>query len=449
MAKNYRVKDIIWEELFEQYNIQKYIDSFGFAKITSEQINSLKPGVQARLQAKFDNSSQLPPIFKRQGLGILPVSNGVYHIGKFDIFKEFEIDLEDVPLTYLYPEMEFETISLQGEKSEANALHIARVSGVFKHFFNNRAELTQSGRMKVVKPFVFNINNISLEVLGNQQVEIDALLETENEVIIVEAKNGKPKDFCVRQLYYPLRVIQNRYAISKPIKPLYYLYSGETHYLLEYKFNNPVNYNSIEFIGAQAYRVDLETISESRIRHIIQKTKVIAEDKSKIFPQANSMTKIIDLVEWMYRIETDTLEEFEEEDSIYKDNGVDHKAVALRYGIDIRQGQYYATSLDYLGFASRAKVKNTFKYKLTKMAYEYLGATQNQKIDIMLSTWFRHRPIRAVILECLKNKGPIPKDQALSIIIENGAILNQEKSTAPRRTEGVLGWYKWLSNLMQ
>ena len=38
--------------------------------------------------AKFDYSKQLPQIFKDNGLGILPIKNGEYIIGKFNLFEK-------------------------------------------------------------------------------------------------------------------------------------------------------------------------------------------------------------------------------------------------------------------------------------------------------------------------------------------------------------------------
>ncbi|MGY3716242.1 type II restriction enzyme [Sutcliffiella cohnii] len=446
-----REKDIIWEELFYKYNLQNKIDDIGYARITSDEINSLKPGVQARLQAKFDNSTQLPPIFQQQKLGLLPIANGVYHIGKFDIFKKFEIELDKVPLTFLKANLPLETVTYDGDKSESNALHTARISGVFSHYYNNKVELTQSGRMRATQAFDFKVNNIPLTVKGDQQAEVDALLESKNEIVVVEAKNGKPIDFNIRQLYYPMRIIQTRYNVRKPIKPLYYLYSGDTHYLLEYKFSNSLIYDSLEFVKAHAYRIEEEALSDERLMYLLNSTPIIQEDPNGIFPQANSITRVIDLMEWMYRIETDTLEEHEQDDQIFRFTGINHKNIAKRYGFNIRQGQYYATTLVYLGFATRTIFgrNGQFVYSLTSNALKYINSSKNEKIDIMLKAWFAHKPIRELILACLRAEKQLPREQAVMILVDNGAYIDPVTSTGPRRADGVLGWFRWLSNIMQ
>lgn len=75
----------LWEEIFEKYNILDKINENGMFKITADQIREFK---EPRLMAKFDYSKQLPSIFKDNGLGILPIKNGEYVIGKFNLFEK-------------------------------------------------------------------------------------------------------------------------------------------------------------------------------------------------------------------------------------------------------------------------------------------------------------------------------------------------------------------------
>lgn len=62
----------LWEEIFNDYDILKDIEKFGYFKITADQIRKYK---EPRLMAKFDFFKQLPNIFKVNGLGILPIKN--------------------------------------------------------------------------------------------------------------------------------------------------------------------------------------------------------------------------------------------------------------------------------------------------------------------------------------------------------------------------------------
>jgi len=65
--------EIAWRQLFEKYNILEEIKQYGAFEITSEQINEFR---EARLMTKFDYRKNLPEIFKRNKLSILPITRG-------------------------------------------------------------------------------------------------------------------------------------------------------------------------------------------------------------------------------------------------------------------------------------------------------------------------------------------------------------------------------------
>ena len=50
-----------WQLLFDKYNILEEINQNGYFKITAKQINEYR---EARLMTKFDNSANLPELFK-------------------------------------------------------------------------------------------------------------------------------------------------------------------------------------------------------------------------------------------------------------------------------------------------------------------------------------------------------------------------------------------------
>ena len=74
----------LWEDIFNDFDILNKISEKGYFKISADQIRVYK---EPRLMAKFDFSRQLPKIFKDNNLGILPVKNGEYIIGKFNLFE--------------------------------------------------------------------------------------------------------------------------------------------------------------------------------------------------------------------------------------------------------------------------------------------------------------------------------------------------------------------------
>ena len=74
----------LWEEIFFDFDIINNINNEGCFKITADDIRKYK---EPRLMTKFDYSKQLPKIFKENKLGILPIKNGEYIIGKYNLFK--------------------------------------------------------------------------------------------------------------------------------------------------------------------------------------------------------------------------------------------------------------------------------------------------------------------------------------------------------------------------
>ena len=75
----------LWEDIFKDYNVLSEIKDNGWYKISADQIRNYK---EPRLMTKFDYSAQLPNIFKNNGLGILPINNGEYIIGKYNMFNK-------------------------------------------------------------------------------------------------------------------------------------------------------------------------------------------------------------------------------------------------------------------------------------------------------------------------------------------------------------------------
>ena len=79
--------DLAWEKLFNKYKILREIERKGFYIITSRQINEYR---EARLATKFDHKSNLPKLFRENGLSILPITRGSYIISSFEAYKEFD-----------------------------------------------------------------------------------------------------------------------------------------------------------------------------------------------------------------------------------------------------------------------------------------------------------------------------------------------------------------------
>ncbi|WP_407054841.1 type II restriction enzyme [Paenibacillus dendritiformis] len=433
-ASRLRKKDVIWEKLFDRYDILQQVNANGYFDITSQQINGLEPGVQARLQCKFDSSGELSPCFARHGLGILPVSNGHYTIARFPIFHPLE-DIEKLPVHRAYWRFPaFETVQADGSSStsEANALHTAHMSDMLHRFRGlepaEPLELTFSGRMRS-PAFSFHVGSYPhpLQVERSQQMEIDAGFESNREILILEAKNSIPQDFCVRQLYYPYRALRSRPQLTKPVIPIYFLYSDGVYYLFEYSFRDPMRYDSLALVRAGAYRIE-GGLSKERVLAIAEATPAGAEPEGVPFPQANSFERIINLLELL-----------EEEDLLKSD-------IERLYRFDKRQSDYYANAGVYLDLAETCRTPEGTAVRLTGEGRTLMQLTVQQRHEALLRKLFARPAIRDILLASLARGEPIPELDAMNMMHRHGIELNP--STQHRRAQSILAWYGWLVRLM-
>jgi hypothetical protein len=238
--------DESWRLLFESKRVLEQIEANGICRITAADINYYR---EARLMTKFDHQKNLPQIFTKHGLTILPVAKGDYLIAGFDVYVGLQrenISLAHVPIPGFISSIDFSNIS-----SEAISINAAFISNIYQDFIGEE-ELypTVNGRMSSTC-FNFQINNCKTGrfdqvAVSNVQLEIDAGFESDNSLVLVEAKNSISDDFIIRQLYYPYRLWENR--ISKKVRNVFQEYSNGFFYLYEYEFEDKLNYNSLKLI---------------------------------------------------------------------------------------------------------------------------------------------------------------------------------------------------------
>ncbi len=197
--------DKAWEQIFNQYNVFDKVQQDGFYEIAADDIRQYR---EPRLMCKFDHKNNLPDIFQKNALNILPLSTKSYVIGDFTLFKEIHYDETLIPIQMSIPS-HIETVKPTDLYSEASALHCAYITGMMADFLGEEALFTVSGRM--------GSGNFQYEVLSSKgtkkqihvsgaQIEIDGGYESFTNFMLVEAKKQKVDNFNIRQLYYPYRV---------------------------------------------------------------------------------------------------------------------------------------------------------------------------------------------------------------------------------------------------
>lgn len=124
---------------------------------------------------KFDHENNLPEIFAKSNLSILPISRKAYIIGNFSLFAKIEYDDKLIPIEINIPHA-IQTIKSTDLYSESAALHFAFHSGMIDDFVGEETKHTVSGRMGAGQ-FEYEVENAEgyrehVKVKG-AQIEID------------------------------------------------------------------------------------------------------------------------------------------------------------------------------------------------------------------------------------------------------------------------------------
>lgn len=414
-----------WTELFDQYDILARVDTDGMFRISSAQINKLH---QARLMAKFDQSMQLPEIFFENKLSILPVAKGEYLIGPFVTHKKIEYSTNILPKQFEIPQLE--TIDARNLYSEASALLFAYNSGIISDIMNcnrDQVKLTVNGRM-ASGFFSFSIENslkskspITIEV-KNPQIEIDAGFESPDVFVICEAKNQASEELLIRQLYYPYRLWKNK--ISKPVVPMFLVFSNDIFHILTYEFEDIQDYNSITLKKYRMYKFADEDISLQEITALYHSIKVISEP-NVAFPQADSFPRVLDLL------------------SVLHEDDLTRNAVTLKYQFDSRQTNYYISACEYLGLVDRVSIEGSKRvYRLTPEARSIMSSPYKEK-HLSLIKKILERPVFNAAFRIFVESSHRPSDNEIYKIMRS-ANLSISDTTIGRRVSTVRGWLHWI-----
>jgi hypothetical protein len=419
--------DKAWEKLFERYNILQEIEKNGFYEIEAK---TIKEEREPRLMAKFDHSSNLPKLFKKNGLSILPISRSKYVIGQFDVYQKVTYNQKIKPTQVSFPS-DITTIDPTNLYSESSALHCAVITGMIEDVLGEEAFQTVSGKMSS-KKFDFNIrtkkgNDLKITVT-NSQVEIDGGYESANQFMIVEAKNEMVEDFLIRQLYYPYRLWQGK--TYKEVRPVFFTYSNDIFSFFIFEFTDPMRYNSLKLVEQKDYVIAHEEIELEDIIELVNTTKVQPEPQIA-FPQADLFPRIVDLL------------------GLLVENDLDRETITLNYDFDERQTYYYTTAGMYLGLIERYTDKETKKvmFTLSNKGREIMRKSFKQKYLSLAGCILAHEPFKQVLLEYIQNGAPPEKGRVVEIMRRCKLYNVNSDSTYERRAQTVSKWVEWILDL--
>ncbi|MDR0303221.1 MAG: DUF4349 domain-containing protein [Chitinispirillales bacterium] len=421
------LNDNAWEKLFSKYNILNNINSNGRFEISAKQIKEFR---EPRLMAKFDHIINLPKIFANNQLTILPITRGDYVISHFEAYHKFENN--NAPVTKASLPTYIQSLDFSNVPSETIALNCAVVSGIIAEFLQDEDLVpTVSGRMGSGS-FIFDIINSKINApcrvqVNNSQIEIDAAYEGVKGLSLFEAKRDLSEDFLIRQIYYPFRVWQNR--VTKPVRPIFFIYSNGIYRLYEYTFQDVNNYNSLVLVDQKNYSIEDTSIEITDIQAVLQNVRIAIEPQIP-FPQADSFERVINICE------------------LLNEQELSRNDVTEQYAFDARQTNYYTDAARYLNLLEKRKDGTMPVYGLSETGKRILRLSYKQRqltfCDLILS----HKVFRDTFQKHLES-GNTPTTSEIVNIMKSSNLYNVESdSTFERRSSTIKGWLNWILELV-
>ncbi|MCI8814816.1 MAG: transcriptional regulator [Lachnospiraceae bacterium] len=421
--------DKAWEFLFEKYAILSHIERDGKFIISSPQIKEYR---EPRLMAKFDHYINLPQIFAKNKLAILPISRREYIISHFEAYQPFEALDKSITQAPLLAELQ--SLDANHITSETIAMNCAWASGILSDFLEeDMLYPTVSGRMGSGQ-FDFKIQNscvggqIGVSV-NNSQIEIDAAYEGARSLALFEAKRDLSEDFLVRQLYYPYRVWRER--VTKKVRPVFLVYSNGIFSLYEYEFQNPDSYNSLALIKHKNYSIVDTAIGVLDLQDVASRTQIVPEPEAP-FPQANSFERVINICE------------------LLNTRDLSREQVTEEYAFDIRQTNYYTDAARYLGLLERHyEEARKPMYSLSDLGRRIMKLNYKQRQLALCALILRHLAFRETF-EFRMKTGVMPDAATIVGIMHRSSLSKMgSESTYFRRSSTISGWVNWMLGLIE
>ena len=378
---------------------------------------------------KFDHKINLPNIFVANNLSILPITRGDYVISSFSAYKEFDEPSQDVQRISIPAHIQ--SLMPQFLVSEAIALNCANACGILNDFLEDDELVpTVSGRMSSGS-FEFGINtalgtkNITV---SNSQIEIDAAYEGIHYLSLFEAKRDLSDDFLVRQLYYPFRVWSER--VTKTVKPVFLIFSNGMFNLYQYQFEDPQNYNSLRLVKQKNYVIATE-ICLADIENLL-KTVPLVQEPDISFPQADRMSRIVNLIE------------------LLNEKPMTKQDITSEYAFDERQTNYYTDAGRYLGLIDKTHDEDgKILFQLSACGHRIMGLEYKARQLALVTQILMHKVFNETLklhLQC----GEMPDKQTIIQIMKRSNLYRVEAdSTYLRRSSTVVGWVNWILGIIE
>lgn len=406
--------DLAWSDYIRVKDIRFDQPSYIVDATELKSITNREP----RLLAKFDTPEQLPDPLARVGYTLFPVKNGQYQLARGSLF----VDVPECPsILNFQPSTPFPLLTLARGNGESQFIDFAYNTGLLGSFLNiSQMYLTIRGRERT-GGFDFEFSGEFYRVDG-VQIEVDAGFEALYEIVLIEAKVGKPAQINVRQLYYPYRHFSTIIP-NKQVRNVLLTYdkSNTAYHLVEYAFKNPNNPRSATVLQCNVFQLvppvqlEIDMLQDVNFR-----------THSDIVPQADDLNKIIQLVETV-------------------DEGNNTSALVADYFVfDLRQSSYYREAAEYLGLL---EFDSNGLYSLTPLGNQLLL----QPIEfyprflakLVVNSW-----IFVELIQRARSRGTfsvVDIDNVIQSVRRSDGTPRYSGDTVRRRRQTIVAWIGWLA----
>jgi hypothetical protein len=245
---------------------------------------------------------------------------------------------------------------------------------------------------------------------------------------LFEAKRDLSDDFLVRQLYYPFRVWSDR--VTKTVKPVFLIFSNGMFNLYQYQFEDPQNYNSLILVKQRNYVIATE-ICLADIENLLR-TVPLAQEPDISFPQADCMSRIVNLIE------------------LLNEKPMTKQDITSEYAFDERQTNYYTDAGRYLGLIDKTHDEDgNILFQLSTCGHRIMGLEYKERQLALVTQILMHKVFNETLklhLQC----GEMPDKQTIIQIMKRSNLYRVEAdSTYLRRSSTVVGWVNWILGIIE
>lgn len=360
--------------------------------------------------AKMDRIESLPDIFIHNDVFLLPVSRSKYAVVRGSGHhkpEQFQTKPEVYRTSKAFPS------SAIGIEGESIFLDYANSCGLLEELCGD-TNLMPSVRGRTTTPqFTFSVSGNNLEV-NRAQIEIDASYESQEQLLIFEAKIGLPSSFSIKQLYYPYRTFMEK----KTIRIFFFCFipNGRYYTFWEYGFGKYDDFNSIRLLRHKVYQIRV-----SKVVPVKSFQNILPSPKLKDIPQADDVNKIM-LFPFMVSEGYDSARKMVE-----------------AFAFDIRQSSYYRQAAEILGLVRREKNR----YKITAKGESLIRLPSKDKYTYMVRLLLDFPVLNEIFLGVTAENRRYSRNDIIHLLKLKSHITGD---TLRRRTQTVIAWFRWIKN---